>query len=409
MQVATTDDIRTHFPALERNYSGYPVAYFDGPGGTQVPTAVVEAMADYLFHHNANKSWAYPSSVETAAKVNFARTVFADFMNASPTEILFGANMTTLTFFLSRTLGREYAAGDEIIVTELDHDANIAPWQALAQERGVKVQVAKMQPETGQLDWKDLERLFTKRTRLLAIGAASNALGTINDIRRAAQLAHAVGARVFVDAVHYAAHELIDVRSLDCDFLACSAYKFYGPHIGVLFGRHELLQSLDFPKVIPAPNTVPERSETGTQNYEGIVGAAAAVDFLSALTKCDSRRSQLISVYDAFHTRGKQSLKKLWDGLSSIEEVTLFGPRPDNQRTPTVAFSVNGYSPKEVSLFLAKKGVFVSHGDFYAATVMERLGHSRDGLVRAGCACYTTSEEIERLITGVGEIQRGVN
>ena len=277
--VAALTEIRKHFPALQRTHNGFPVAYFDGPGGTQVPRAVVEAMNDYLYHHNANTHWAYPTSEETDAIIETARGVLADFLNASPNEIVFGANMTTLTFHLARALGREYKQGDEIVVTELDHHANVAPWRALEKERGVKVRTAKMIPETGQLDWEDFSRQLNERTKLVAIGAASNALGTINDIPRAVEMAHSLGAQIFVDAVHYAPHELIDVREWDCDFLSCSAYKFYGPHIGILYGKNDLLGSLDFPKLIPAPDTAPERAETGTQNHEGIAGAAAAVDF----------------------------------------------------------------------------------------------------------------------------------
>ncbi len=284
-RVATTEEIRAHFPALERTHGGERVAYFDGPGGTQVPRAVVEAVSDYLYRHNANTHWAYPTSAETDEIIESARAALADFLGATPQEIVFGANTTALAFHLSRTLGRTFEAGDEIVVTELDHHANVAPWQALERERGVRVRVARMEPETGTLDWEDFGRLVNARTKLLAVGAASNALGTVTDVRRAAELARGVGARVFVDAVHLAAHELPDARALGCDFLACSAYKFYGPHVGAMFCRRELLEMLPFPKLAPAPDTAPERAETGTQNHEGIAGAAAAVDFLAALAR----------------------------------------------------------------------------------------------------------------------------
>ena len=242
-------------------------------------------MADYLYHHNANAHWAFPTSHETDEAIADARHALADFLNASPGEVAFGANMTTLTFHLARSLGRGYGPGDEIVVTELDHHANVDPWRALERERGVTIRVARMVPETGQLDRDDLRRQIGDRTRLVAIGAASNALGTINDVAEAVRSAHAAGALVFVDAVHYAPHRLIDVREWDCDFLACSAYKFYGPHVGVLYGKHDLLQALDVPKLRPAPDTAPERLETGTQNHEGIVGAAAAVEFLASLAE----------------------------------------------------------------------------------------------------------------------------
>ncbi|HYP29603.1 MAG TPA: cysteine desulfurase-like protein [Blastocatellia bacterium] len=401
---ASTEEIRTHFPALERMHAGEPVAYFDGPGGTQVPRAVVDAMSDYLYNHNANTHWAYPSSAETDAALDYSRGALADFLNASPSEIAFGANMTTLTFHLSRALGYGYGPGDEIVVTELDHHANLAPWVTLARERGATIRTVRLVPETGQLDWDDLERSLGRRTRLLAIGAASNALGTITDVARAVAMAHDQGAQVFVDAVHYAPHELVDVRALDCDFLGCSAYKFYGPHVGVLYGRRELLESLDFPKLIPAPDWAPERAETGTQNHEGMVGAAAAVDFLSSLGGGETRRERLRSTFAALRARGVGLTERLWEGLSSTAGVKLFGPTADAPRTPTVSFTVSGCASTEVSRGLAERGVFASHGDFYALTVIERLGLMPEGLVRAGCACYTSIEEVDRLVEAVREI-----
>ncbi len=248
---APVAEIRQAFPALDRREGAHPVAYFDGPGGTQVPRSVVEAMSDYLFHHNANSHWAFPSSQETDQIITSARQALADFLNASPNEIAFGANMTTLTFHLARALGRSYGPGDEIVVTELDHHANVAPWRALEKERGVTVRVVQMIPETGQLNWDDFARCLNGHTKLVAIGAASNALGTINDVRRAAEMAREMGAQVFVDAVHYAPHELVDVRAFDCDFLSCSAYKFYGPHIGVLYGKHDRLAVARFSQAPP--------------------------------------------------------------------------------------------------------------------------------------------------------------
>ena len=289
--VASPSEIRSHFPALERRHGGFPVAYFDGPGGTQVPRHVADAVCDYLLHHNANTHWAYPTSAETDAALAGARGALADFLNAEPDEIAFGANMTTLTFHLARALGREWGPGDEVVVTELDHHANVAPWQRLAIERGVTVRTVRMLPETGQLDWAHFEETVTPRTRLVAVGAASNALGTISDIPRAVRLAHDAGALAFVDAVHYAPHELVDVRALGCDFLCCSAYKFYGPHVGVMFGRRDRFAKVDFPKLIPAPDTPPEMAETGTLNHEGIVGAGAAVDFLASLAEGPTRRA----------------------------------------------------------------------------------------------------------------------
>ncbi len=396
--IISIEEIRRFFPALARTHNGYPVAYFDGPGGTQVPRTVVEAMNDYLYRHNANTHWAYPTSEETDAIIDSARGVLADFLNASPTEIVFGANMTTLTFHLACALGRGYDRNDEILVTELDHHANIAPWQALEKERGVKVRMVKMIPETGELDWDDFSQQLSGRTKLVAIGAASNALGTVNDVRRAAKMAHSLGAQIFVDAVHYAPHQLTDVRNWDCDFLACSAYKFYGPHIGILYGRHDLLGSLDFPKLVPAPDSAPERAETGTQNHEGIAGAAAAVDFLASLAPGATRRERLRAAFEQLHERGDALVTRLWNGLREIERVRLYGPPAGTMRTPTIAFTVNGLPSIDVAKKLAERGIFLSHGDFYAMTVVERLGQTPHGLVRAGCACYTTSQEVDRLL-----------
>jgi cysteine desulfurase family protein (TIGR01976 family) len=402
--MTSIEEIRRCFPALARTHNGHPVAYFDGPGGTQVPRAVAEAMNDYLYHHNANTHWAYPTSEETDATIDSARSALADFLNASPTEIVFGANMTTLTFHLARALGRGYEAEDEIVVTELDHHANIAPWRTLEKECGLKVRMVKMIPETGELDWDDLSRQLTQHTKLIAIGAASNALGTINDVKRAGEMAHDIGAKIFVDAVHYTPHELIDVRDWNCDFLACSAYKFYGPHIGILYGRRDLLDSLDFPKLIPAPDSAPERAETGTQNHEGIAGTAAAVDFLASLAPGPTLRGRLDAAFRQLHEQGDALITQLWNGLREIEHVRLYGLPPRAVRTPTIAFTINHVPSIEVAKNLAERGIFVSHGDFYATTVVERLGLAPDGLVRAGCACYTTAEEVDRLLAAVREL-----
>ena len=395
--------IRAAFPALQRRHLGQPVAYFDGPGGTQVPQAVVDAMADYLFHHNANTHWQYPTSVETDALLADARQTLADLLGSRPTEIAFGANMTTLTFHLAMALGRKWGAGDTVVVTELDHHGNVAPWRALERDRGITIAVAPMIPRTGQLDWERLEQLLAKGPRLLAIGAASNALGTITDVRRATALAHQAGTLTFVDAVHYVPHQYTDVEAIDCDFLACSAYKFCGPHVGVLFGREELLRTLDVPKLAPAPETSPERLETGTLNHEGIVGAAAAVEFLASFGAGASRRARLADAFNLLHGRGRALLERLWFGLREIGGVTLYGPDPTQPRTPTIAFTLQGQPADTVARRLAELGLFVSSGDFYASTVVERLGVT-DGLVRVGCACYTSDDEVERLIQGVRKI-----
>ena len=406
---ATLDQIRAEFPALQRRHAGRPVAYFDGPGGTQVPRAVTAAVTDYLLHHNANTHWRYPSSRETDAILAAAREALADFLGATPGEVAFGANMTTLAFHLARGLGRAWGPGEEIVVTELDHHANIAPWRALERDRGLTVRMVPIVPETGQLDWTALERTLSGRTRLLAIGAASNALGTLTDVARAAALARDAGALTFVDAVHYAPHRLVDVRALGCDFLACSAYKFYGTHVGVLYGRSDRLAAVDTPKLEPAPDAAPERMETGTLNHEGIAGAAAAVDFLASLApSVGNRRARLRAVFAELDRRGLALVQRLLDGLTAIPGVRVFGPREASARTPTVAFTVGDTPSDHVADALAEEAVFASTGDFYATSVVRRYGlASRGGLVRAGCAAYTTADEVDRLLAGVERVARG--
>src|SRR3989440_5452051 len=312
-EIAATKEIRAQFPALEREHNGHPVAYFDAPGGTQTPRVVVDAVADYLLNHNANTHWEYPTSHETDAMIESARHAFADFLSASANEIVFGPNTTTMIYRLSRALGRMMGPGDEIVTTELEHHANIAPWQALVKERGVTLNVAQMDPETGQLDWSDFERMVTKKTKVVAFGAGCNALGTVNDFRRAVKLAHSVGALALVDAVHYAPYFLCDVKEMNCDFLTCSAYKFYGPHVSVFYGKKELLESVDFPKLQPAPNTAPERAEMGTQSHEGVAGAAATVDFYASLVR-GTGVPPVNLAQDARATR-REALKRSFAGL----------------------------------------------------------------------------------------------
>ncbi|NNE48168.1 MAG: cysteine desulfurase-like protein [Rhodothermales bacterium] len=401
---ASVEDIRSNFPALERNMAGQPVAYFDGPGGTQVVKPVVDAMGDYLIHHNANTHWAYPTSAETDAALDAARSTVAALLNAGPDEIAFGANMTTLTFHLSRALGRRWNAGDEVVVTELDHHANIDPWRALEVERGVVIRMVHMIPESGRIDMDHLEQVIGSRTRLVAVGAASNALGTVSDVERVVRMAKSVGALTFVDGVHSTPHALPDFTALGCDFFACSAYKFYGPHVGVLAGKRDVIDATDFPRLEPAPSQSPERAETGTLNHEGIVGTAAAIEWLGSLSPGSGLRDKLQQTYASLHERGEVLLARLWSRLDAIPGVTLFGPKPGERRTPTVAFALEGHTSEKVSRMLGKQGVFVTHGDFYAQTVVRRLGYEQDGLVRAGCACYTTTDEVDRLVSGVASL-----
>lgn len=364
------DSVRGQFPALARG-----AAFFDGPGGTQVPRVVVDAMSDYLFHHNANTHWAYPTSVETDAMLAAARADVADFLGCAPAEVVFGANMTTLTLHVSRALGRQFAPGDELIVTELDHHANVDPWRQLARDLSLVVHTVAMDPATGLLDYAGLGALVGPRTRLVAVGAASNALGTVNDIARIREMTR--GALLFVDAVHYAPHFPVDVSAWGCDFLACSAYKFYGPHVGILYVRSSVLDRLDPHKLEPCEHPL----ETGTLNHEGIVGTGAAVRFMRGLS----------------HSEGL--LLRLWDGLAGLPGVRLYGPPPGVPRTPTVAFTVEGSSAEEVARRLGSRGVYVSHGDFYATTVVRKLGVP--ALLRAGCACYTSEDDVDRLVAAL--------
>ncbi len=404
-RIASLDRTRQAFPALTREDNGHPVAYFDGPGGTQVPRPVADAIVDYLYHHNANTHWAYPTSAETDAALEHAREVFADFLGGRADEIVFGANMTVLTMHVARALARGWARGDEIVVTELDHHGNVAPWVEAARDFGLVVRTARMIPETGQVDWDHFGDQITSRTRLVAVGAASNAIGTVNDLSRAVARARTVGALAFVDGVHFAPHALPDVGALGCDGFVCSAYKFYGPHVGVLWLRRDLLAAADFPRLIPASHDPPERAETGTLNHEGIVGGAAAVEWLASLAEGPtSLRERLAVTYDGLHARGERLLHRLWTGLAEIPGVRLYGPTPDRPRTPTVGFTVADTSSETVARHLAETGVYCSHGDFYAHTVIERLGLHPHGLVRAGCACYTSEEEVDRLLSGVAAL-----
>ena len=403
--VSPVDVIRDQFPALSREHRGQPVAYFDGPGGTQIPAVVADRMRDYLLGHNANTHWAYPTSEETDAAIAGARAALAEFLGASPGEVAFGANMTTLTFHVSRALAREWQAGDEVIVTELDHHGNVDPWRAAARDRGLTIRSVPMDTATGELDWTALERAFSPRTKLLAIGAASNILGTITDVAAAARLAHDAGALCFVDAVHYAPHALVDVRAIGCDLLVCSPYKFYGPHLGTIYVQADLLARLDVPKVEPAADDGPERLETGTLSHEAIVGAGAAVDFLASLaTHAGSRRDRLALTMAALHERGLRQVTRLWEALRAIPGVTVYGPPPSRPRTSTISFVVAGVDSTAVARHCAERGLFVSNGDFYALTVARRLGHASDGLVRLGCAAYTTDEEVERAIAAIGAL-----
>jgi cysteine desulfurase family protein (TIGR01976 family) len=403
--------VRADFPAL-RPATGHAVpAFFDGPGGTQVPRAVIEAVADYLARCNANTHGAFATSRRTDECIDAARAAMADFVGGSPRELVFGANMTTLSFAVSRALGQAWQPGDELIVTELDHQANIAPWRRLAEDRGLVVKTIPIEPESFMLDLERLGELLSRRTRLVAVGAASNAVGSVTDVRRVAEMARAAGALCYVDAVHFAPHRRIDVDALGCDFLVCSAYKFFGPHVGVLWARSDLLERLRPYKVPPAPDTAPARWETGTLNHEGLAGTAAAVDWIASLGSDAGgpaeRSSRLDLAMERIRAHESALLASLLEGLAAIPAVRIHGPAADADRTPTVAFTVEGTPPDEVAARLAASEVYAWSGDFYAPNVIERLGLSaQGGVVRVGVAAYTSEDDVDRLVDAVARVGR---
>jgi cysteine desulfurase family protein (TIGR01976 family) len=398
--------IRAQFPALLQTLDGHSVVFLDGPGGTQVPGQVIDAIANYLITSNANSHGAFATSIRTDALVAQARSAVADLLGCDADEVVFGANMTTLTLALSRSIGRDLKPGDEVIVTALDHDANVAPWLAL-EEQGVTVRTVDIHPDNCTLDTADLERQITERTKVVAIGYASNAVGTINNIAQVVRLAHAVGAWVFVDAVHYAPHGLINVRSLDCDFLVCSAYKFFGPHVGILYGKRQHLAQLRPYKPRPAPDQVPYRWETGTQNFEGLAGVIAAIDYLAELGRRTSgttanRRMALTTAMVAIQEYERSLSDYLIPKLLEIPGVMIYGITDRTHfawRTPTVGLRVAGYSPSALAKALGDRGIFTWNGNFYALNLTQRLGvESSGGLLRIGCTHYNTPEEIQRLL-----------
>lgn len=404
--------IRVQFPALSQELNGHPVVFLDGPGGTQVPRPVIQAIADYLLTSNANLHGAFVTSARTDALLAHARLAVADFLGCDSDEVMFGANMTTLTFAMSRAIGRELQPGDEIVVTNLDHDANVAPWLAL-KERGVIVRTVDIHPDDCTLDLADLQRQISERTKGVAIGYASNAVGTINPVAQIVRLAHAVGAWVFVDAVHYAPHGLINVRSLDCDFLVCSAYKFFGPHVGILYAKRAHLTRLQPYKPRPAPTEVPFCWETGTLNFEGLAGVVAAIAYLTELGRrilpsVANRRTALMTAMVTIQDYERSLSEYLIPHLLEIPGVTLYGIRDLTRfvwRTPTVGIRVAGYSPAELATALGDRGIFTWNGNFYALNLTQRLGlETSGGLLRIGCTHYNTLEELQRLIHTLHEL-----
>jgi cysteine desulfurase family protein (TIGR01976 family) len=402
------DYCRRQFPALSRRVGDRPAVFFDGPGGTQAPERVIEAVSGYLRHTNANHGGLFATSQESDSLLAQAHRGLADFLGADdPDCVIFGQNMTSLTFALSRALARTWKSSDEIVVTRLDHDANVSPWILAARDAGATVRYASINEEDCTLNLDELCHLINERTKLVAVGCASNATGTINPVRDIADWAHQVGALVFLDAVHYAPHMAIDVQALGCDFLACSAYKFFGPHVGVLWGRRSLLEQLEAYKVRPAPLTPPDKWMTGTQSHEAIAGALAAVEYLADLGRMLSgneslpRRAALREAYREIGIYERSLVSRLLAGLDQIPEVKLWGINsPDrlDERLATVSFTHDRFTPAQMAQSLGRAGFFTWHGNYYALNLTESLGLEPDGMLRVGLVHYNTLTEVERFL-----------
>jgi cysteine desulfurase family protein (TIGR01976 family) len=416
--------VRSQFPSLAQTVNGHPAAFLDGPGGTQVPQRVIDAISDYLRRDNANTGGAYSTSRHTDTMLAEARAAIGDFLNCAADEIVFGPNMTTLTYAMSRAIGRDLGHGDEILVTRLDHDANVSPWLAL-EEKGVTIRWAEINEDDCTLDLDDLASKINKKTKLVAIGYASNAVGTVNPVKKIVSLAHAVGALAYVDAVHYGPHGLIDVAALDCDFLACSTYKFFGPHMGVLFGKREHLARLRPYKVRPLTDAVPNRWEWGTLNHECIAGIAACVEYISTLGRRSltngtnttpvgtaDRRAAIVAAFETIHRYEFTLMTRLIKGLSKIPNIKLYGitdPARFAERCPTLALRVVNQNADQTPLALATKlgdrGFFAWDGNYYALNLTEQLDVEKSGgFLRIGLVHYNSVEEVDRLLELLREI-----
>ncbi len=404
--------VRSQFPALAQTVNGHPAVFLDGPGGTQVPQRVIDAIANYLSRNNANTGGAYSTSRNTERMIAEARSAMGDFLNCDGDEIVFGPNMTTLTYAMSRALGREFGPGDEIVLTLLDHDANFSPWKAL-EEKGVIIRTVKFNEEDCTLDMLDLAAKIGARTRLVAVGYASNAAGTINNVTEVVRLARQAGALSYIDAVHYAPHGPIDARALDCDFLACSTYKFFGPHMGVLSGKRDHLKSLRPYKVRPCTDEIPSCWESGTLNHECIAGIKACVDYWEELGRranpaVTTRRAAILAAHEAIHKHERKMTEKMIAGLLAIPGLKLYGisdsQRFDN-RCATFVVRIAGHTPLELATKLGERGFFTWDGNYYALNLTERLDVERlGGFLRIGLAHYNTMEEVERLLAALREI-----
>jgi len=417
--------IRAQFPALAQTVNGHPAVFLDGPGGTQVPRRVIDAISGYLRRDNANTGGAYATSRNTDAMIAEARAAMADFLHCGADEIVIGPNMTTLTYAMSRSIGRELVPGDEILVTRLDHDANVSPWLAL-EEKGVTVRGAEIHEQDCTLDLADLASKLNERTKLVATGYASNAVGTINPVNKIVGMAHAVGALAYVDAVHYGPHGLIDVQDLGCDFLVCSTYKFFGPHMGVLFGKREHLARLRPYKVRPLTDAVPNRWEWGTLNHECIAGVTACVDYFADLGRrngptsgkgsekwgapieVSARRAAIVAAFEAIHDYEHGLMERLIAGLDKIPGLRIYGisdPARFAERCPTLAVRVDGHTPLQLATKLGERGFFTWDGNYYALNLTERLDVEKSGgFLRIGLVHYNTVEEVDRLLAALGEI-----
>jgi cysteine desulfurase family protein (TIGR01976 family) len=413
MMTFDVDALRARFPALAQTHRGRPVVYFDGPGGTQVPGTVIDAVSRYYRESNANAGGDFETSRRSDAIVAEAHAAMADLLGAAPDEVKFGANMTTLTLHVSRSITATMSPGDEIVVTRLDHEANIGPWRLAAADRDLVIREVDISPDDGTLDLDSLDAALGPRTRLVAVGWASNALGTINPVTEIVRRAHAAGAWVFVDAVHAAPHLPLDVRAVDADFVACSAYKFFGPHIGVLYGRAELLASLPSYKIRPAH----DRFETGTGNFEGQAGALAAVEYLADIGRraaagdAATRREAIVAGMTAIRAYELDLYRRLADGLDALPGTRIWGIRDRArfaERTPTAAVTFDAVSPEAASRALGDQGIATWHGDFYASGLIERLGLANaGGVLRIGLTHYNTSDEVDRLLDALEAILAG--
>src|SRR4051812_44434607 len=402
---------RSQFPSLSLQINGHTAAFLDGPAGTQVPRQVMDAVQNYFAGANANTCGAFATSRRNDAILASSRAAMADFFHCDSDEVIFGQNMTTITFGLSRAIGRELKPGDEILITQLDHDANVAPWRAL-EEKGVVIRQADIRESDCTLDLEDLKRKLNRNTKLVAVGYASNAVGTINPVAEITKLAHAAGALMFIDAVHYAPHGPIDVRALGCDFLACSPYKFFGPHMGTLYGKREHLLRFKPYKVRPAPETLPDRWETGTQVQELIAGIGAAVDYIAELGRrsdlgAKDRRSALLAAYRVTRNHEMALLAQLIPGLLAIPGLRFYGitdPQRFSERCSTVSVRLGDHHPTDIAKFLGDRGVFTWDGNYYAMNLAERLGvQDKGGFLRIGLVHYNTAEEVDRLLSALRE------